>query len=69
VSDLDPLSYMHRPVYVAHSLFIEGSHTTKNTVLNTDVHRISQAGMSSCQATELVTLLFELSFHREKDKR
>ncbi len=22
---------MHRPVYVAHSLFIEGSHTTKNT--------------------------------------
>jgi hypothetical protein len=22
---------MHRPVYLAHSLFIEGSHTTKNT--------------------------------------
>ncbi len=31
MSDLDPLRSMHRPVKVAHSLFIEGSHTTKNT--------------------------------------
>ncbi len=31
VSDLDPKRSMHKPVQVAHSLFIEGSHTTKNT--------------------------------------
>ncbi len=30
VSNLDPQRYMHRPVQVAHSLFIEGSYTTKN---------------------------------------
>jgi len=31
VSNLDPLRSMHRPVLVAHSSFIEGSHKTKNT--------------------------------------
>ncbi len=31
VSDLDPQRYMHRPVKVAHSSFIDWSHTTKNT--------------------------------------
>jgi len=31
VSDLDPSRSMHRTVLVAHSLFIEGSHTAKNT--------------------------------------
>ncbi len=31
VSDLDPQRYIHRPVQVAHSSFIGGSHTTKNT--------------------------------------
>ncbi len=31
VGDLDSKRYMHRPVKVAHSSFIEGSHTTKNT--------------------------------------
>jgi hypothetical protein len=30
VSDLDPKRSIHRPVQVAHRLFIEGSHTTKN---------------------------------------
>ncbi len=30
VSNLDPLRYMHGPVYVAHTSFIGGSHTTKN---------------------------------------
>ncbi len=30
VSDLDPYRSMIRPVFVAHSSFIEGSHTTKN---------------------------------------
>jgi hypothetical protein len=29
VSDLDPYRFMHRPIKVAHSLFIEGSHMTK----------------------------------------
>ncbi len=31
VSDLGPQRSIHRPVWVAHSSFIEGSHTTKNT--------------------------------------
>jgi hypothetical protein len=31
VSNLDPQRSMHRPVEVAHSSFIEGSHMTKNT--------------------------------------
>ncbi len=31
VSDLGPWRSVHRPVKVAHSLFIEGSHMTKNT--------------------------------------
>jgi hypothetical protein len=31
VSNLDPERSMHRLVLVAHSSFIEGSHTTKNT--------------------------------------
>ncbi len=31
VSDLNPVRYIHRPVQVAHSSFIEGSLTTKNT--------------------------------------
>jgi hypothetical protein len=36
VSDLDPLRSMHRPVWVAHSLLIEGSPTTKNTASDTN---------------------------------
>ncbi len=35
MSDLDSLRSIHRPVYVAHSSFIEGSHTAKNTACNT----------------------------------
>ncbi len=31
VSDLNPQRYLYRPVKVAHSSFIEGSHTIKNT--------------------------------------
>ncbi len=31
VSNIDPKRSMYRPVQVAHSLFVEGSHTTKNT--------------------------------------
>jgi hypothetical protein len=32
MNDLDPKRSMYRPVSVAHSSFIEGSRTTKNTV-------------------------------------
>ncbi len=30
MSDLDPKIYMHRPVWVTHNSFIEGSHMAKN---------------------------------------
>jgi hypothetical protein len=40
VSDLDPYRSMIRPVYVAHSLFIEGSHMTKNTAFVKEMSQI-----------------------------
>ena len=49
MSDLGPYRSMHRPVKVTHSLFIEGSHTTKNTAsgLLTGEPKIAQAAAGS----------------------
>jgi hypothetical protein len=40
VSNLDPQRSMHRPVWVTHSSFTVGSHTTENTASGYDVDQL-----------------------------